>query len=755
MSSSAALHFQSPINSADAPPHSSSLHFNADCLNPSARARSRPRLAKLRKQSASQQARSRNRAGADDDGAGAGFNPFRADQVSGNGTILESGFLNCRGDNGFVFGAGKVESDSARDLKGGIGSGGVEFVFGAGKSDEGLRKNGESVTETVCGEGGKVGSNSEGELKSGVFVFGASRNNLNSGLSTEKGKCSVGLGDSVGERECKYEFECGQRDCFGGSYSGRESSVKVEKKEPVGCGWNLDRGMGAFGVKMGMNGNSDTGADRYDHLGNGDKCKSGCGSANGIPATYGGVPARNLSDEMEKLNIKHSEGADISKNSHANGCAAGFVFGGNDMGFGYSSVSSRTETGGQQFCAHSASGNVGVQNGTACGIASDSTGIHSTPSTSQEGFTDFQSGKVPGCYVSEDSKANGASVSFSFSSIGIDSHPNFYASTGHSSSADGDNSDNFFASTPEASKESFADFKPPTWDPSCFKENLFPKLNRKVESTQKGRSCMEKGSKCRRRKLKPHSLNKKQTGPDHLSKEDSSLKTPDSSGVHSPMDFSPYQETTASAQDVKASKGLNDLHSKIPTDYKDGNLPTMRREDTSTTDRRHGDLDSNKLDENLSVHSSGPEMVWPNLKTEQFCGSSAEGASACAGVDFTSNIERQKDATFCFVPGPNESMGKDFSFASSSVVGTPSLKRQHKKKFRRKGGCNTFVISPRVNGKFVSSVQFSPHSTANMSSHSDVMDRSQINGQCKDGDVASSNTIPSSACDKWRHRYRP
>jgi len=650
-----------------------------------------------------------------------------------------------------VFGAGKVECDSARDLKGGIRSGGVEFVFGGRKSDEGLRKNGESVTETVCGEGGKVGSNSEGELKSRVFVFGASGNNLNSGLSTEKGKCSVGLGDSGAGRECKYEFECGKRDCFGGSCSGRESTVKVEKEEPVGCGGNLDRGMGAFGVKMGMNGNSDTGADRYDHLGNGDKCKSGCGSANGIPATYGGVPLRNLSDEMEKLNIKHSEGADItrnSKNSHGNGCAAGFVFGGNDMGFGYSSVSSRTEAGGQQFCAHAGSGNVGVQNGTACGIASDSAGIniHSKPSTSQEGGTDFQSGKNSGCYGSEDSKVNGAAVSFSFSSFGIDSHPKFCASMGHFSSTGGDNGnngDNCFASTPEASKESFSDFKPPTWDPSCFKDNLFPKLNTKVESTQKVRSCKEKGSKCTRRKLKLHSLNKKQTGPDHLSKENSSLKTPDSSGVHSPMDFSPYQETTAVGLDVKASKGLNDLHSKIPTDYKGENLPTMGREYICTTDRRHGDLDSNTRDENSSVdafHSSGPEIVWPNLKSEQFCGSGAEGASACSGVDFTSNIERRKNDIFCFVPGLSESKGKDFSFsASSTVVGTPSLKRQQKKKFRRKGGCNSFVISPRVNGKLVS----------------DVMDRSQINGQCKDGDVASSDTIPSSACDKWRLRYRP
>ncbi|KAG5043309.1 hypothetical protein JHK87_007224 [Glycine soja] len=847
MSSSAAVHLQSPINtSSDAPPppppHSPFLHFNADCVNPSAaRTRSRPRLAKLRKQSASQQARSRSRTATGDDGSGAGFNPFRSDhQVNGN--VNSSGVES--GSDGFVFGAGKGDSDSARDLKGpsegeiGEGGGGVEFVFSAKKrSDEDeLKKKNENVTEAVSGVERKVVSNSEGEqgeLNGREFVFGACRNNLDSGLNTEKGKSGVRVGDSGfdsgGVRECETEFECGKRD----------SVSNVEKLEPVGRVWNSERGMGAFGVKVGVNGNSDTGADRCDHLGDGGKCENRYGSLNGIAAAYSDVPVmRNLSDEMEKLNIKHSEGADIARdsvNSHANGSAgfvfgasdkafgyssvssrtdasgqqscaqatfeniggqfakagglkgvqngtafgvkvgvngnsdtgadrcdhlgdggkcenrygslngiaaaysdvpvmrnlsdemeklnikhsegadiardsvnshangsAGFVFGASDKAFGYSSVSSRTDASGQQSCAQATFENIGgqfakagglkgVQNGTAGGVACGSAGIRcSKPSTSQETIRDFQCGKIPECNVSEDSKVNGAAASFSFSSFGFDSHPNNHASMGHSSSADNDKDGNCFASTPEASKESFADFKPPTWDPSCFKENLFPKLNKKVESTAKDRSCKEKGSKCMRRKLKPHSVNKKQSELDHLSKENGSQKTPDSSGIHSPMDFSPYQETTASDH-AKASEKLNDLHSTIPTDQ---------------------------------------------------CGSVA-GASADAGFDFTPNTEKQKDDEFRFVHGVNDSKGKGFAFfASSAVEGTP-LKRQQKKKFRRKMGCDSFVISPRVNGNFVSSVQFSPHNTANMSSHSDV--------QFKELDVASSDTIPA-ACDTWRLR---
>ncbi|KAG5055093.1 hypothetical protein JHK85_007603 [Glycine max] len=754
MSSSAAVHLQSPINtSSDAPPppppHSPFLHFNADCVNPSAaRTRSRPRLAKLRKQSASQQARSRSRTATGDDGSGAGFNPFRSDhQVNGN--VNSSGVES--GSDGFVFGAGKGDSDSARDLKGpsegeiGEGGGGVEFVFSAKKrSDEDeLKKKNENVTEAVSGVERKVVSNSEGEqgeLNGREFVFGACRNNLDSGLNTEKGKSGVRVGDSGfdsgGVRECETEFECGKRD----------SVSNVEKLEPVGRVWNSERGMGAFGVKVGVNGNSDTGADRCDHLGDGGKCENRYGSLNGIAAAYSDVPVmRNLSDEMEKLNIKHSEGADIARdsvNSHANG-SAGFVFGASDKAFGYSSVSSRTDASGQQSCAQATFENIGgqfakagglkgVQNGTAGGVACGSAGIRcSKPSTSQETIRDFQCGKIPECNVSEDSKVNGAAASFSFSSFGFDSHPNNHASMGHSSSADNDKDGNCFASTPEASKESFADFKPPTWDPSCFKENLFPKLNKKVESTAKDRSCKEKGSKCMRRKLKPHSVNKKQSELDHLLKENGSQKTPDSSGIHSPMDFSPYQETTASDH-AKASEKLNDLHSTIPTD------------------QWYVDPDNNKL---LSCNVSSvdvffpSEIVWPNLKTYQFCSGSvagaSAGASADAGFDFTPNTEKQKDDEFRFVHGVNDSKGKGFAFfASSAVEGTP-LKRQQKKKFRRKMGCDSFVISPRVNGNFVSSVQFSPHNTANMSSHSDV--------QFKELDVASSDTIPA-ACDTWRLR---
>ncbi|KAJ1430029.1 Tetratricopeptide-like helical domain superfamily, partial [Sesbania bispinosa] len=710
--SSAALHLRSPINSpSDATPHSPFHHtpFNADALNPSissaARGRSRPRLVKLRKQSASQHARSRTRTATADDegsGSGSGFNPFRSDQGTGKGTS----------EKGMEFGE----------------NGGVEFVFSAQRSDvksdslpERGGKSSENEARTVSGDERKMTLDSEREQAGSNFtgfVFSAGSNNLASSSNTKKGKSSVSAGNSGFDRECKNGFVSEKQDGFSDNHS-KTSSFNVKKQESIDSMRKSSHGVSAFTTEMKRNCNCDKDAVQCDHACDDDKCKRGYGSINGVSATYSDIPAYKLPDEMEKLNINYSEGADITRDSmksRVNSCAT-FVFGGSNKDFGNFSVSSGTNADAQQSCTNADFENIGVKYG--CGIACGSTGIPcSKPSTSQEGARDFQSGKIPESYVSKDSQVNGAATPFSSSSIGLDSHPNYYASMGPSLSADNDKRDNPFASIPEASKESFMDFKPPTWDPSCFKDNLFPKLNKKLESAQKSRFSKEKGSKCMRRKLRPHSLNKKQTRLDHLSKENTSLETPDISGSHSPMDFSPYQETAADDQHVKASEELNDLHSTIPVDYKDEHLASVGSEDINTTGQRCGDLGNDNSCNGSStvgdVHSSGPEMVWPNKNTEQFSCSGIAGASADAGVDITSNSQGQKANGFCFVHGPGGSKEKDFTFsASSTVEGASSVKRKQKK-FRRKM-------------------------------------RSQINNEFEERDGTSSSAIQE-ACYKWRLR---
>ncbi|XP_019455832.1 PREDICTED: uncharacterized protein LOC109356767 [Lupinus angustifolius] len=751
--STATANLRSPINtsSVDSTSHSPPPpplqplhqtpfpHFNAGTLPSSstARARSKPRLVKLRKHSA----KSRTRTTA------SGFNPFCYDQVTVN--VVSDDSSRKFGDTGFVFsasGSGRdLNYEQKEDLK--IeketefrNSGGVEFVFSA-KGSEVESNSQENEARIVSGEG---------EFSSEGFVFNSKGNNLGSSSNSEKGKSG--------------EVECEKPKCFdfvfGDDRSGKVPNFNVEKQESLGGMRNLDSVTGT---------NKDV--HQNGHLGDNDidKGKSECGSSNCSSTAYSVFPSYKLTDEIKKLSINQCEGAGINRgstNSYVSSIG-GFVFGGSEKGCGNFGVSSGTNSSCQESCTDATSENIGGKffkecernddkNGTGCGIACGSAGAPcSKPSTREEGIRQFQCGKIP---ASEESQLNGATEPFSSSSFGLDSIRNNYASTSYPVSEGHDKSKNSFTRTPDTSKEPFMDFKPPTWDPSCFRENLFPELNKKSELTKKGRSSKEKGSKHTRRKLKPHSLNKKPTSLDHLLKENSSLESPHCSGSHSPMDFSPYQETRADDQDVKASEELNDLHSKFPTDYKDEHFAAANRAvDTNTTDQRHGDLDSGKLfSRNGSrgvgnFHSSGPELVWPSLKTEQF-NSSIVGASIDAGIDFSSNTEKHKADLFCFVHGPGDSKETDFAFsASSTVQGTSSFKCKQKKKYRRRKGCNTFVISPDMNGKFKSSVQFSPLTTANMSSQSDGVNRPQTHDQFKEGGIAYSSAIHE-ACEKWRLR---
>ncbi|CAL5193417.1 unnamed protein product [Lathyrus oleraceus] len=740
-----------PINSSSDTTPRTPIHFapfNADAIKPpssTARARSRPRLAKLRKQSASQTTRSRSRTAS----AVTGFNPFRSDQVCSASGTCDSGFNSMNGSEGFVFGARKVDSDSVRDLDSEVKetefrkSGSVEFVFCAeevyAKLDslfEGEGKSSENEGKTVSGEERET-LNSEGEkgeVNVTGFVFSAGRNDNPSSLNKEKGKPSVPVGnsgyeyDDGGERECK-EFVFGKKDSSGDKNGGiKMSSFNVEKQDSVDSMRNSDNGSCTFHAETETFSNFGNDADKGGNLGNDIKSKSGNGSTNGFSSTYSGIHVSQVVDEMKKLNINHPEGVHIpsdSTNSHVHS-SNGFVFGGSDNVSSRISVSSGSNTGGQQLYTNDDFENIGgqytedcrtndVQNGTAHGIARDAaaTGIPcSKTSTSQDGINDFQCGKIPEFQVSEDAQVNGT-------------------------------------------EQSYTDFKPPTWDPSSFKENLFCKLNEKFESTQNSKSSKEKGSKCMRQKLKSCSLNKKQTKLDHLPKESCSLETPEPSGSFSPMDFSPYQEASADDQDVKASEELNVLHSTIPTDLKDECLAAIGREYINSDGQRCRDLGNDQScygSSSVDVHSSAPEIIWPKMQTQVFSSSSTASVSADAGVDFTSNSEKKKADIFCFDNGLGDSKEKDFSFSAGSTIEITSLfKPKQKKKFRRKTGRDSFVISPNVNGKSVSSVQFSPLTTANMSSHSDMTDKSHLNNQFEEEGGTLLDTIQA-ACYQWRLR---
>ncbi|KAI4348658.1 hypothetical protein L6164_009357 [Bauhinia variegata] len=774
--------------------------------------RSRPRMVKLRKHSVSQHARSRSRTGLTE--VSSGFNPFRpgsetSNQVSSctstsnapmeSSSGVENDFKAYNdsssnshmkfGNVDFVFGVKRSESATVLNSEQGaaaamteelgpnnrmkvtvdkeaeLGNGDhVEFVFSAKRSDiksnscQERRKTSQNGTKTVSGgEGMELESEPE-HLKvdgSGFVLYGDQNDSVSNpnAEKRESSKCEETSGFDDGQGiKFNTEVEFGKHDSFGSilgdNQGGKTSNFKVEKQESLDSVRNCDPSVDTSSTKMESISNSNRPGDQDDHLSYDDKLKSGYGSSNNISSSYSTTPAFKFTGEMEKLNINDSEkvgGADMTrdlKNLSVNNGSA-FVFGSNEKAFGSSSASSVTNSDGQASFPDASFEDIGgqyikpclrnnVQNGCGCDVAGNYTGIPCFESSTS---------KEPECQEPEDSPVKGAKASF-----GLGSQSSNNVSKAHSMSKDQDQSDDVFTTIPEGSGESFTDFKPPTWDPSCFKENLFPKLDKKLDSTQKSRFSKEKGSKQMRRKLKLHSLNKKQTGEDHLPTKSTSQDTQDPPGCYSPMDFSPYQDTKADDQYSEASAELNNpsipdngdvhssLHSTNPAGYGD---------EYSDSVERGADINGNSSISDS--HSYGAEIYWPTLKSAEFLHSSVAGASGYAEVGCNSNTERQTSDQPCFGQGLGNPKDIQFSFsASPSGEITSSFKRKQRKKNRRKVGCNSFIFSPDLNGMAGSSV-LSP------SSHSSVLDKSQINDQFKKGNVASLATIQET-CDKWRLR---
>ncbi|KAI4300823.1 hypothetical protein L6164_034157 [Bauhinia variegata] len=741
-------------------------------------------MVKLRKQSASQHARSRRRISASE--VSSGYNPFRSgietsDQVS-SCTSTSNAFMESS-SGGYDFRACNGISSNSH-----IKSGNVDFVFGVKRSNLNSEQGAAAVTTEELGSINrvKVTIDNETEQRNNdhvEFVSNAKRSDTESNSCHERRKTSAnaekkesskceetcGLDDGEGMK-FKPEVEFGRHDNFGSILGDNQRSkipdFNVEKHGSLDSKRESDQEVDTSSTKTETISNGNRLGDqddhsRYDILN--DKSKIGYVSSNNISSSYNTIPAFKLMDEMEKLNINDSEkvgGVDITrdlKNSCVNS-ANNFVFGSNEKARGSFSTISENNSDGQTFLPDASFEDIGdqykktcqrnnVRNGSGCNVASDSTGMPSSgSSTSKHGIRDFQCVKIPECQAAEDSQMNGISASFPFSSFGLGSHPSNNVSKPHSMSADEDKCDNGLTTIPEYSSESFTDFKPPAWDPSCFKENLFLKLDKNLDSTRKSRFSKEKGSKHIRRKLKSHSMNKKQTGQDHLPKESSTQYTRDPPGCYSPMDFSPCQDMKAGDQCSKASVVLNNpsipdrvylhssLHSTNPTSYEDEYLSSVQR-----------GVDINQSSFVSNSYSYRVETDGSTSKTEQDFHSNMAGASADAGVGCSLNAEKQKSDQLCFAQGLGNPKDVQFSFGALTSGEVTSSSKRKQKKNRRKVGCSSFIISSNRNGMAESSVQFSP------SWHSNVMERFEVNDQVKLGNGVSSATIQET-CDKWRLR---
>lgn len=307
----------------------------------------------------------------------------------------------------------------------------------------------------------------------------------------------------------------------------------------------------------------------------------------------------------------------------------------------------------------------------------------------------------------DDTQPNVASTPSTFKSVGFEFQPSI--------------SNAAFVGVKDKDKDGLGmppvDFRTSVCDPASLKENLFP------ESVVKNRSIKGKGLRKTKGNVKK-SLGK-QCNRAKVPKESSSKENPDSPGCYSPMDFSPYQEANVSDQDMRRTSGTSN-HSF----HQDTNCPPCASDATVPPGLKSEDLATAKM--------------------EQVCSSNGAGvASADAGVDFNSDIEKQEKSSrsvFHFTSGLEEEKGKSFTFsATSDVQGSISeKKRRHKRRSRMKVGHASFVITPSP-----SSVQSSPLSCT--SSVSEAADKSEAGEQCKQGyNTSSSGTYET--CEKWRLR---
>lgn len=704
----------------------------------------------------------------------------------------DGGFLNCHSkfqNTGFVFGAqrselaanlnsqhlvkeelgfsldrGKVTNEKETEIR---KSDHLGFIFNAKRSDMGSNscqdrtKTSENLVKTVLGEIRNAELDLESEhrkISCSGFVYCPDQKDSDSNLNIVKAVCSKDVEDSGvdngEETNCKAEKEFVKKDSFvfffGGSQTGKTSNPNAEKQESLDSMRKSNCDMGSLNPKNGTFSDSNIHPDQDYHLSN-DQSGSGCTSS--TANTHSTFPAHSLTDEMKRLNIDNSEkvsGADIDRDLkdscvNSNNCS---VFGRSEKAAVSFSASSGANADVQQ-CPNVALKNIDgfktckrndVQSGIGCDIAYGSAGISfSKPSSSQES----DSGKIPECQPPEDSLVNEAKASFSFSSFGLDSQSNSHVCANHAMGVDQDKCYNGFTNIPGGPKE-LTDFEPPTWDPSCFKENLFPASNKKVGSTLKGRSSKERGAKEVRRKSKSRLLNKKLIKKDQALKGSGSLDTPDSCGSYSPMDFSPYHEIRDDDQDIKASAQLNEpsisdhdhVPSKIPipSDYKDEHLAAAgNREDIYAHDYKYGDpneCNPSSSNANSSVGDSqlfGSEAACPSLNKEQVFSSSRAGDCADAGVAFRPCADQ-----FAFAPSLGGSTQNYFTFSAPSIGGgtVSSAKRKEKKKYRRKVGVDSFSISPNLNH---------------------TLNRSEKNDQLKGVDFASLATTQE-ICEKWKLR---
>ncbi|XP_062002722.1 uncharacterized protein LOC133720442 [Rosa rugosa] len=752
---------QNPKPSSEETPSSNPFNFNAvgsdgpSCPNvPSRSARPRPRLAKQRRK---QQANAGSRTGPAET-AGPEVNPFCS--VSGGGgaaTSVFNQFSFPSGGVGFVFGATLSGVDERAQVNSGDGR---EF----GEVESVSAKQDDPPGPSSCGERRECDTD-----QSGKEIFECDQNHSAPNLSAENGEsaeCVEKLGDfgcaaEVGQSEyCENEGKSGNDSSGIGFVFG---SGWFNSSSDLNSGKNMEKVVDEVGRKMRVE--SDTEFEKVkvnsfefhsEERWSSDKVHDegifvfGSSGKKGSSLTDSKVA--NCQDE-----VKSSDEGDCKSNSNSRN---------DNLSSDFSSKCNLVSETSEVTCGDNHKSTDHVVFGSESNTAGTTSGISSsTEFTFQAGLGDsVDAGQFPECQIN---KPNAAAGPCSFSSIGLGIQLNGCVSEAASAGGVKGKDESSFTSSPDGFGVCFEDFNTPLRFPACLKENLFPEIN-KSNISMKGRSVRDKRSRKTRGKLKKPSLSKQWPAQDNVPKESSSQETPVSPGCGSPMDFSPYEETTvANPHSRESSTVSNDtfhLVSNTAPCGSDATVPIGPNGDEGEFAAKGDQIYGKATDENSRYHGerifvdncsskgsgSGAETPCFSSNGISHAGKDSEDVRADNGVNLES--QEQDCGTPCFASGLENMERKTFTFvASSSAEGSPIVARRllRRAKNKKKVGSNTFVITPSPNVQFGGSDQFTPHSSTPLSF--DAVGKSEPHEQVPKVHIPSTEATHET-CEKWRIR---
>ncbi|MBA0684221.1 hypothetical protein Goari_025816, partial [Gossypium aridum] len=299
------------------------------------------------------------------------------------------------------------------------------------------------------------------------------------------------------------------------------------------------------------------------------------------------------------------------------------------------------------------------------------------------------------------------------------------------------NDENCSIGTLDQSEISSSDFRTPKWNPSSFKENLFPEVDRKLEFGVKGSLTKEKRSKKMRGKSRKSSLHKHWSQQYNVPQESSPQENQDSSQCYSPMDFSPCQEIAEVDQ-----------------------LPKESAQDEGDQKCSKPNEESFGYDHQRTFFGDGPsrepvcesETAPTAFKSDRFSSSSAAGIAGAEGLNGTQENKQRTES--CFSSGMEDERKFTFSATSTSGQGSLSLrKRQLRNKSKVKIGNASFIITPVLDVQGgSSSVQFSPCDPVECEQKDKFTHHSkEENDQFKQRSNSFTAAVHE-ACEMWRLR---